>query len=89
MIKAVYIEWDDSHSYDGWEPINTIEKCCVPDIIISVGLIAKENETHISITSGLSFNDDGTVRACLGHLTIPKVAIKKRRNIKIPKKIRR
>lgn len=71
-----WIEWDDScGAADGWEFRGDMEPL-LPARCISVGFVMAETETYLTIAPTVS---EGLV---LGRLTIPKVAIVRRRSIR-------
>lgn len=77
-MKAAYIEWLDSHSTHlpgTWhEPEALSNKITV---IYSVGFILKESSKSVTLVSSVT---EGQVA---GDITIPKVAIIKRKRIKL------
>lgn len=68
-MKYVYLEWIDSVSSGGWQ------KHEVRDMsVTSVGILVAEDKTSITISTSVYG------RTSESPLTIPKVAIKKRKN---------
>lgn len=76
-MKVVYIEWLDTIKQLDWEIIKDLNI----DINISksIGWLVKENE--LSLVIALSYDDDTKSVSCFKN--IPKVAIKKRKYIKL------
>lgn len=75
-MKAVYIEWLDSHGGEGWIRKEDIDE---PKLKIkSVGWLVKEHKDYVILTT--SYNDWNSV---ISQLAIPKIAIVKRRNLTI------
>ena len=77
-MKLVLVEWVDSHSGKGWQPIEEIKKNSKLLYCRSVGWVAHEDYTCISLTPHLSGekNDSILVYVC-GDITIPKKAVTK------------
>jgi hypothetical protein len=85
-IKAVYVEWLDSHSFGSgtWARVNTLKKMCKPDPCYSVGWLLEDKEDHIMLSSHLgSHNPGGTIDSGAGDMCIPKKAISKMRTINV------
>ena len=81
--KLFFIEWVDSYDTEvTWEFIKNLNP---PKRLLcySVGWILSENKDGITIAPHISdVNDKKTLGACSGHITIPKVAIIKRIELK-------
>lgn len=75
--KAVYLEWLDSASAPSWNYKDEMQK---PQTIVSVGWVVSEDDQAITITT----SESSTGHACHSPLSIPKVAIKKRRRVVAP-----
>ena len=80
LKSLVYIEWVDSsvkHSGGSWIDVS---KAHATDLTCrSVGFIVEEDDDSITIAGHVAFDVD-----CVsGNMTIPKVAIKKRRKFSI------
>lgn len=86
-IKAVFLEWDDAHSFRAqWTLAEDLEDHTKPYPCYSVGFVIKETKTHITIAGHTSFYVDGDLKSGTGDMTIPKKMITRRQdNIKIPK----
>lgn len=70
-MKVVYLEWLDSVSDPGWTHTKVTE-----DLLIrSVGFIIEENPASITIATSVYGKTQHSP------LTIPKIAIKKRRKV--------
>jgi len=65
--RCVYIEWVDSSYATGWVDADDERKPCE---IVTVGLVVRETDDHVTIASSLDANGNP-----LSPLTIPKVAI--------------
>lgn len=78
--KLTLIEWVDSYSvYEGWDFIKELAE---PKVMkcLSVGWILKETEECILLMPHISgTNDNDTLGAGMGGLSIPKVAITNRK----------
>ncbi len=76
--KLVYLEWDDSSTQKGWRSKNRIDMSS--HRIKTIGYLILEEKHRIAVTSSIDGDEDDY----LDILTIPKTAILKRRNIKLP-----
>lgn len=75
-MKLVLIEWLDSHSGDGWQPLNEIKKTNRPIRCQSVGWLAADVDGHKTLVPHLSGeSDEDVVSYGRGDLTIPNEAI--------------
>jgi hypothetical protein len=74
--KLVLIEWVDSHSGRGWQPIREIEQSAGPVYCRSVGWLVSESGNCKVIVPHVSGEKNGNVvpYGC-GDLTIPNKAI--------------
>jgi len=73
--KILLIDWVDSSSANGWnhiEAINPSLKICT-----SIGFLINETKDALILAAHLSFDPD----LCSGDISIPKVAIIRRRAI--------
>lgn len=79
-MQLVYVEWIDSAGFaeGGWHQRDVVDSLG-PHVISSVGWIIKEEDDYIVMCSHIS--SDGTNLA--GEKCIPKVAIQKRKKIKL------
>lgn len=75
--KKVYLEWIDSAAIRGWQYPDVYRgKAGAPAKICSIGYIVEEQPHFIIITTSIS--ESGSA---MDVLTIPKVAITKRRGV--------
>jgi len=75
-MKPVYIEWLDSHGGEGWIRSDDINE---PKLLIkTIGWLVKEHSDYVILTT--SYNEWNNI---LSQLAIPKVAIVKRKIIKL------
>lgn len=58
---AVYIEWIDSSSLNGWQDHDTVVKL-TPYYCRSVGLLVYEDDQHIIIATSETYGADGTFK---------------------------
>ncbi len=72
-----YIEWIDSCSGDSWNTVDVELAGAYRENIKTVGFLLKENKDWVCICNSMNADGDN-----LGRLWIPKVAIKKRKDIK-------
>lgn len=87
MKPLTYLEWIDSASADGWHPTEGYEPTVI--YVRSVGWVQFEDETTVTIVAHLGAQDDArnpSNQAC-GWMTIPKVAITHRREIRLKRKV--
>lgn len=76
-MKAVYLEWDDSQTTQGWvEDRDLIE----PTPNKSIGWLIKETDAWLWIATSISFDEPTLVDP----LAIPKAAIRKMSHVKVP-----
>lgn len=83
-IKAVFLEWDDSHSFGTWQETSKAIAKCGPFLCQSVAYIVHETKTHMTIAAHVCIAD-GKIQSVHGDMTIPKRVIKRRQEIRIPK----
>lgn len=78
MAKLVLIEWEDSHSGRGWQPMDRIAVAAEPLFCQSVGWLLKETKDCKVIVPhiGGERNGDVMLQGC-GDLVIPAKAITK------------
>jgi hypothetical protein len=74
-LPVYYLEWVDSASCRGWTEVERIDPS--PKVCRSIGFLVMENKEVITIAGHFSDNPD----LCNGDITIPKVAIIKRKKI--------
>lgn len=74
--KLVLIEWVDSHSGNGWQPLNEIADAAEPVYCRSVGWLVSERNGMTVLVSHISGERNGNVRLYgKGDIAIPKKAI--------------
>ena len=74
-MKAVYVEWVDAVTGEGWiDKDDAIGEC---PIIKSIGFVVGESKTAITITHSVDDEHDNVS----GHIRIPKAWIKRRKKI--------
>lgn len=76
-MKAVYLEWDDSQSLQGWMEDRDLDE---PTPNKSIGFLIKETDDWLWITT--SIDDDGPTK--IDPLAIPKTCIRKRLYVETP-----
>lgn len=84
--KLVFIKWVDSHSSNGaWRKIEDIVADNHPLHIDSIGWLIAETNVNVTIVPHMHSpeHDDILVTHGCGEITIPKVAILKRKNIRL------
>ena len=76
--KLVLVEWTDSHSGDGWQPLDEIAAASEPVYCRSVGwLVSKTSDTTV-LVSNISGERNGNLRLFgRGDIAIPNNAIVK------------
>ena len=79
-LNLVLVEWLDSHSGKGWQPLSDIARNGDSVHCRSVGWLVSKTKTHVVIVPHLSGEADGVPYGC-GDLSIPKAAIIKMRVI--------
>ncbi len=79
LPKLVEIEWIDSSTGAGW--ISTEDINVEPVQCVTVGFIIRETKTAVMVAASLGIWSGVVDQAC-DPITIPKVAITKRRNLK-------
>lgn len=80
--KIICLEWEDPSSTSGWlspEKVGTDE---AGDMVVSVGMLVKETDSHIYIAMDWAKDGDTNTRG-----KIPKAQVKKRKEIKLPRGI--
>lgn len=75
-MKALYVEWVDCVSITGnmWKSMKIVQDC-EPSLCRSIGFIVAEDSEKIVMVNSIEPESD----LVSGDLTIPKVAIKKKR----------
>lgn len=75
----IYVEWIDSAALRGWQHGSTLTES-ETDLckIVSIGFLIRESKDYITISTSVSSGG-----STMDPLTIPKVAIKKLRRIKL------
>ena len=79
-MKIVRVDWVDSSSVSGrpWVDMEDLRR--EPNLeCITIGCIVRESKTSVTIASSFAYGHDGQATQAIGDITIPKVAIKKRR----------
>lgn len=85
-MKLVVVDWIDSCSSRGWVDKESLQMS-VPLPCSSVGWLLKEDKECIVIIPHISdTTEDGDFRQGSGDITIPKVAIKRIVEIRVPRK---
>jgi len=75
-----YIEWIDSFGCSsGWSEIQPIETVL---ICMSVGFVVSENDKTISLANSVAYETEDTKEQANGIMTIPKVSIISRKELK-------
>lgn len=75
-MKPIYIEWLDSHGGEGWVRSEDIDE---PKLLIkTIGWLVKEHKDYVILST--SKNEWNSV---ISQLAIPKVAIVKRKALKV------
>lgn len=70
------VEWIDSHSGDGWQPLDSIVEAAVPVYCRSVGWIVSEANGTKTLVSSISGERNGNMRLFgRGDIAIPDGAI--------------
>lgn len=74
MLKAVFIEWEDSYGCSStWQGLENYSHDILK--ISSIGFIIKEDENLISISGNYAPETDNTKQQANGIITIPKKCI--------------
>lgn len=83
-MKLVIVEWMDSSQGEGWTPVSEIEDGCIA--IRSVGWVLRETKDVLVIAPhhGERLGRDTPEQAC-GYMKIPKLAVKRVRELKEPR----
>lgn len=71
MLKALYVEWDDSQTLTGWTEPRDMDE---PTPNKSIGWLVKETDDWLWLTTSVDLDGPTYVDP----LAIPKVAIRKR-----------
>lgn len=80
--KLLLIEWIDSHSGNGWQPLDTIAKAAHPIHCRSVGWLVTRSADTTVIVAHISGEKNGDLRLFgKGEISIPNVAIRKMRTL--------
>jgi len=74
-LKIVYVEWADSETLNGWEPINSRDEEL--PLAYSVGVYLNETEEFLELAHSV----DPKNEAANGRIKIPLSAIKKCRTL--------
>lgn len=86
LPKLLAIEWLDSHGFAGWNRLDELERLGRRTMTcVSVGFLVVETDDVVVLASSLSawFDPDIAVGA-KGDISIPKVAITRRRALRWP-----
>jgi len=76
--KLVLVEWIDSHSGNGWQPLDQIEKAAEPVYCRTVGwLISEQNGTKVLVSSISGERNENIRLFGKGDIAIPAKAILK------------
>lgn len=77
-MKLVLIEWIDSHSGRGWQPVRDLERAAEPLYCRSVGwLVSEKNGCKVIVPHLSGERNAGTMVHGTGDLAIPAKAILK------------
>lgn len=77
-MKLVLVEWVDSHSGRGWQPLDQIQDTSVPLRCRSVGwLVAERNDCKVIVPHVSGEQNEGIVKSGCGDITIPNKSIVK------------
>lgn len=77
--KLLLVEWMDSHSGDGWQPLDAIERAAGPVYCRTVGwLVSEKNGTLVLVSSISGEKNENTRLYGSGDMAIPKKAITRR-----------
>ena len=79
MLKAIYIEWDDSQNIQGWMEEKDLSE---PTLNKSIGWLVKETDKWVFISSSADL--DGPT--WIDPLAIPKIVIRRRSFIDLNQK---
>lgn len=90
-LQLLYLEWDDSMSYDRWVDVDEVVHTHGVLGCVSVGWLIKEDRHAVTIAphfshSGKKRGPLGKVRQVSGDMSIPKSAITRRRVIRNARK---
>ena len=79
--KVIQLVWIDSATGSSWDDNKNVEELSIAVAvpIQSIGFLIHENKDTLTITQSIDSNPNSNCN----RLCIPKVAIKKRRNIKL------
>ena len=82
-LHKVHVTWIDSSGGDtGWEPVENLDDVhCNIIICESLGWVLKETDDALTIAHNVSDGHSGAEAQFTMGMTIPKVAIIKRKNI--------
>lgn len=82
--RLVLVEWADSNSGTGWQPIDDVENCTYLVLVQSVGWIVAECEDTIVLVPHIAGEKNANLRlfAC-GDITIPKSVIRSIRDLQV------
>jgi hypothetical protein len=74
-MKLVLVEWLDSHSGTGWQPLHSLRDDTHAVRCRSVGWLLNRRNGHTTIVPHISGEQDGVVPYGSGEKTIPDKAI--------------
>jgi hypothetical protein len=79
-MKLVLVEWMDSYSGKGWQPLDEIRGAAGPVHCRSVGWLVSESKGMKTLVPHISGEKNGDVRLCgTGDIAIPTKCITKMR----------
>lgn len=81
--RIIDVRWVDSGTGGGWQFLTHLD--AAPCECRTVGFLLHENKDSITVSSSLSFGTDGKPNQAADPITIPKVAVKSRRFVKVPR----
>lgn len=79
-LRVVEVEWVDSGAGGGWQFIANIDRQSLK--CITVGFLLFDDDESISVASSIGLDSAGMANQAEGPITIPKVAIVRRRYVK-------
>jgi len=83
-LRAVYIEWIDSYSTDGWNNISTaINNTSEIMVCRTIGFVVARTKKHITISHSFAWDDIIAGKTVCGIIHIPMKCIKLIKEIKI------
>ena len=73
----VKVRWYDAFSSSNWTGIKDCKSRCNPLVCDTYGLLFVRASGYIGVAETVSYDDDGSIDACMGYMFVPEGMIQK------------